>query len=108
MPSLVGLALLGAVLAFHTLVAAVMTRFFRLRMKTQIGWVLYSLVLTPVALVLSTMVFTGVLNIGQGVNFGGPTPAFAVMVGVPLALGFTIDVLYVPAPDEYELPETRG
>jgi hypothetical protein len=25
-----------------------------------------------------------------------------------MGLGVTIDVLYVPAPDEYDLPETAG
>jgi hypothetical protein len=49
-------------------------------------------------------VFTGVLGIGP--NLGDPVAALAVMVGMPLALGFTVDTLYVPPPEEYDLPET--
>jgi hypothetical protein len=29
------------------------------------------------------------------------------MIGLPLALGFTLDVLYVPPPEEYDLPDTQ-
>ncbi|WP_129112905.1 hypothetical protein [Halegenticoccus tardaugens] len=106
MATLVNLVLFGCVLVFHTVVAAVMTRYFRIRLNTQIGAVVYSLFLIPVVLFLSTLVFSGVFGIG--VDLGSPGAAFGVMIGMPLALGFTIDVLYVPSPDEYELPETRG
>ncbi|WP_101294339.1 hypothetical protein [Halegenticoccus soli] len=105
MATLLNLVLLGAVLAIHTLIAAVMTRYFRIRLKTQIGAVVYSLFLIPVVLFVTTLVFSGALNIG--VNLGSPAAALGIMIGLPLALGFTIDVLYVPSPDEYELPDTR-
>jgi hypothetical protein len=105
MASIVELVLFGVVLVGHTLLAAVSTRFFRIRMNTRWGWVVYSLVVTPVLLLAATLVTTGVLRIGP--NLGGPGTALAVMVGVPLALGFTIDLLYVPPPDEYDLPDTQ-
>jgi hypothetical protein len=101
----VELALTGVVFAVHTLIAAVMTRYFRIRMHTRWGSVVYTLLLVPLALLVTTLVFTGVLGIG--VSLGDPTTALAVMVAMPLALGFTIDVLYVPAPEEYDLPDTR-
>ncbi|MFA1612400.1 hypothetical protein [Halobellus rubicundus] len=107
MVSVVGLVLFGAVLVIHTLLAAVLTRFFRLRLKTQWGYVIYSFVLIPVALLVTTLVFFGVLPIGAGLDLG-PTALLGAAVGLPLALGFTIDTLYVPAPDEYDLPERRG
>ena len=47
-------------------------------------------------------------SLGVGVNLGSPAAVLGLMVGLPMGLGVTIDVLYVPAPDEYELPETTG
>ena len=106
MATVVSLALFGAVLVVHTVLAAVLTRFFRLRLDTETGWVIYSLAITPLVLLVTTLVFTGALGIG--VNLGTSATAVAVMIGLPLALGITVDVLYMPAPEEYELPDTHG
>ncbi|CQR48565.1 MULTISPECIES: hypothetical protein [Haloferax] len=106
MVSVVNLVLMGALIVLHTLIAAVMTRFFRLRLNTRWGSVLYALFLIPLVLFVSTLVFSGVFGIG--VDLGSPTAALGVMIGMPLALGFTIDTLYVPPPEEYEnLPNSR-
>ncbi|SDM57057.1 hypothetical protein SAMN04487949_2119 [Halogranum gelatinilyticum] len=105
MVSVINLVLLGVVIVLHTLIAAVMTRFFRIRLKTQWGSVLYAILLIPVVLFVTTLVFSGVLGIG--VDLGSPAAALGIMIGMPLALGFTIDVLYIPSPDEYDLPDTR-
>jgi hypothetical protein len=83
-----------------------LTRFFRIRLKTQWGYVVYSLLLIPLVLFVTTLVFTGVLGIG--VNLGDPTTALGVMIGMPLALGFAIDTLYVPPPEAYDLPDTQN
>ncbi|MFB6156361.1 MAG: hypothetical protein ABEJ34_00775 [Haloferacaceae archaeon] len=99
----VEVVLTGVVLVAHTLIAAVLTRFLRIRMNTRWGAVLYTLLLVPVVLTVTTLLF-GQLPL---VPLGGATTVLAVMVGMPLALGFTIDVLYVPAPEEYDLPEAR-
>jgi hypothetical protein len=104
MLSIIGVGLFFVVLAGHTVLAAVLTRFFRLRLETQVGWVLYSLGVIPVVLFVSTLVFTGVLGIGP--DLGSPTVAGAVLIGLPLALGLTIDLLYVAQPEEVDLPET--
>lgn len=105
MASLLNVVLFGALLVGHTLLAAVMTRFFRIRLRTQWGWVVYAVVGIPFVLVVSTLVFTGVLGIG--VDLGTPAAVVAVLVGMPMVLGITVDVLYVPSPEEYELPDTR-
>jgi len=105
MLSIIGYAAFGGILVGHTLLAAVLTRFFRLRLKTQFGWILYALTLTPVILFVSTLVFTGVVGISP--NLGSPTVAFGVMIGLPVAVGVTLDLLYVAQPDEVELPDTR-
>ena len=104
MVSVVGLLVFGAVLVVHTLIAAVLTRFFRLRLKTQWGYVVYSFAIIPVALLVTTLIFFGVFPIGAGLNLDTPT-LLGAAIGLPLALGFTIDTLYVPAPEEYDLPE---
>jgi hypothetical protein len=105
MLSIIGLVLFGGVLVVHTLGAAVAIRFFRLRLDTQFGWILYSLTLIPVVLFISTLIFSGVFQIGP--NLGSSTVVFGVMIGLPLAVGLTLDLLYVAQPDEVDLPETR-
>ena len=99
------LVLTVAVLGVHALVAAVMTRFFRIRLSTDWGTVVYTLLFVPVVLFLLTQLFTGILGIGP--NFGSPATVLAVMVGLPLAVGVTVDVLYMRPPEEYDLPEPQ-
>lgn len=103
--SIIGLVLFGVVLVGHTIVAAVCTRFFRLRLDTEIGWVLYALLCIPVILFVSTLVVSGILGIGP--DLGSPMVVFGVMIGLPLAVGITLDLLYVAQPDEVELPDTQ-
>lgn len=105
MATVVDFVLLGAVVGIHTLLAAVLTRFFRIRLETQWGSAIYALVLIPVVLVVGTLFFTGVLGIGGGITFQSRALILAVLVGLPMALGVTIDVLYMTPPEEYELPE---
>lgn len=102
MVSVVGGALLLVVLAGHTLVAAVMTRYFRVVLETTWGWVVYTLFFVPITLFVSTLLFTGALGIG--VDLGSPTAVFTVMIVLPLSLGLAIDLLYVPPPEEVDLP----
>jgi heme/copper-type cytochrome/quinol oxidase subunit 1 len=99
----VELVLTGVVLGVHALVAAVMTRYFRIRLSTDWGAVVYTLLFVPVVLLVLTQVFTGVLGIGP--NLGGAVTVLAVMVGLPLAVGVAVDVLYMRPPEEYDLPE---
>lgn len=105
MASVVALVLMLVVLAFHTLVAAVMTRYFRVVLNTNWGWVLYTLFFVPVTLLASTLLFTGPLGIG--IDLGSSTAVLAIMIVLPLSLGVTIDVLYVRPPEEVELPQPR-
>ena len=107
MVSVLDLVLFGVVVAGHTLLAAVLTRFFRIRLKTQWGYVVYSLLLIPVVLLVTTLLFFGLLPIGSSLNLDTPA-LLAASIGMPLALGFTVDTLYVPPPEEYDLPEARN
>ena len=102
MASLLALALTAVVLAGHTLLTAVLARYFRVRLNTQWGWVAYTLVVTPVVLTVTT-ILSGIVIPPL---FDSAVLLLAVFVGFPLALGFTIDLLYVPPPEEYDLPDT--
>ncbi|MFC7174662.1 hypothetical protein ACFR97_15095 [Haloplanus litoreus] len=105
MATLLDVALMAVVFVGNTLVAAVMTRFFRIQLHTRWGTVVYTALLVPVVLVITTIV---AFSLGVGVDLGSAGAVLGLMVGLPMALGVTIDVLYVPAPDEYELPDTAG
>jgi len=58
-------------------------------------------------LLISMLVFTGVLNVGTGINLGSPTLVVGLLVALPVVLGAAIDYLYVPPPDDVELPDTN-
>lgn len=104
MVSALSLALFVVVLGFHTLVAAVMTRYFRITLDTPFGTAFFIAVAIPVVLVASTLVFTGVFGIGP--EIGDPLLVFAILIVAPQAIGVLVDVLYIPPPDAYELPDT--
>ena len=104
MVSLVAAVGLLVILLVNTLFAAVATRFLRIRLETQWGTVLYVLVLIPMALFVFTLVLSGPL--GLGTDLGSTEMVFTVAIGLPLALGYTIDVFWMPHPDEIDLPET--
>ena len=104
MVSVLGLLGLAVILVVHTAIAAVLTRLLRVRLSSQWGPVVYAVLLIPVVLVVSTLVLSGVLGLGS--NLGDARTALFLLVAVPLALGVTIDYVWMPAPDEVELPDT--
>lgn len=97
----VGVLGVAGVVVVHTLVAAVAVRFFRLRLSTRLGWVLYSLLAIPVVYVASALLFLGVLGIGRTLTVDRGT-LLAVVWGLPLALGVSLDLFWVPQPEEIE------
>jgi hypothetical protein len=105
MVSALDVALVVAVFGGHTVLAAVMTRFFRIRLHTRLGTVAYTLFFVPVVLLVTTM---AAFSLGVGVDLGSPAVVVGLLVGLPMSLGVTIDVLYVPTPEEYDLPETAN
>lgn len=94
------------IIAVHTVFAAVATRFFRIRLDTQWGAAVYSLLLIPILLVVSTLVLSGAL--GLGADLGSQAMVVMFVIAIPLALGFTIDVFWMPHPDDIEVPDTIG
>jgi len=104
MVSVLALAGLAVIVGVHTLLAAVATRFLRVRLESPWGPLLYAAVLIPILLVLSTMLLSGVLGLGP--NLGDVRTVLFVLVALPTVLGVTIDYVWMPAPDDVELPET--
>ncbi|PSP77275.1 hypothetical protein BRC88_14525 [Halobacteriales archaeon QS_4_69_225] len=95
----VGLVVL---VGLNTLLAAVLTRVFRVRLATRWGSFLYTLALTPLALVVVTLL----LGQALGPDLGGTATVFGVTVLVPLTLGVAVDYFWMPSPDEVEVPDT--
>ena len=86
----------------NTGVAAVLTRIFRVRMETRWGGALYTLLLTPLALIVVTLV----LGQALGPNLGSPATVVGVTVLLPLTLGIAFDYFWMPHPDDVEVPDT--
>ena len=96
---------LVVILAVNSTAAALLTRFFRARLDTDWGSVVYILFFGPVVLFVLTLVLGGVLGLGP--NLGTPAMVLATTVVLPLSLGVAFDYFWMPAPDEVELPDTE-
>jgi hypothetical protein len=105
MVSVVDVAGLLVILGVNSLAAALLTRLFRVRLKTGWGAVLYSVLLTPVALLVLVLVLGGA---GLGPDLGNPAAVVGITILLPLALGMAFDYFWQPAPEEVELPDRRG
>ncbi|MDG5777365.1 hypothetical protein VB773_02965 [Haloarculaceae archaeon H-GB2-1] len=92
---------LVVILLVNTAVAALMTRFFRVRLSTRWGSAVYAALLGPLALLVLTLVLGSFL----GPNLGSPATVITVTIVLPLIVGITFDYFWMPAPDEVELPE---
>lgn len=102
MVGLGGAVALALIVAVHTLVAAVGTRLLRVRLSTDWAPVVVALVVLPLVLVASTLVVAG--GLGLGPELGGPSVAMFVLVVVPMGIGLAVDYLWMPAPEDVELP----
>lgn len=93
------------ILFVNSALAALVTRFFRVRLHTQWGSALYVLLIIPVLLLVVTLVLSGVFGLGP--NLGSPGAVVGLTIVVPLSLGVTFDYVWMPAPDDVEVPDTR-
>lgn len=103
MVSLLGAVGLLIVVAVHTFLTAVATRYIRLRLNTRWGRALYAGLLVPILLVGTTIVLTGALGLGASLD---RQTALLVVLVLPLTLGYAIDLFWMPAPEDIELPDT--
>jgi hypothetical protein len=94
---------LAVILLVNTAAVALLTRFFRVRLHTTWGGALYSVVISPVALLVLTLVLSGVLGLGP--DLGSVAAVVLLVMGLPLALGLTFDYVWMPDPDEVDLPQ---
>ena len=104
MVSVADLVGLTVVVGINAAIAALATRFIRVRLDTQWGVALYIAVLVPTVLFVLTLVTTG--PIGLGPDLGGAVAVLGVAVVLPFALGVAFDYFWMPAPAEVELPDT--
>ncbi|PSP86354.1 hypothetical protein BRC83_01475 [Halobacteriales archaeon QS_1_68_17] len=92
------------ILGINTAVAALLTRFFRVRLATQWGSALYAVVITPVVLLVSVLVLGGFLGLGP--DLGSGLTVIVVTILLPLSVGIAFDYFWMPSPEEVDLPET--
>ena len=104
MVSVVGLLGLVVIVLLNTAIAAVGTRLLRVRLESEWGPVVYAVILIPVVLVFTTLVLSGVFGLGS--NLGDPWTVVFVVIAIPLVLGVTIDYVWMPPPEEVDLPKT--
>jgi hypothetical protein len=102
MVSVVDVVGLLVILGVNAGAAALMTRFFRVRLNTRWGSMLYAVLLGTVVLTVLTLVLGGA---GLGVNLGSPAAVMGVTVVLPLATGIVFDYFWMPAPEDVDLPE---
>ncbi|MFB6103533.1 MAG: hypothetical protein ABEJ57_00415 [Halobacteriaceae archaeon] len=91
--------------AVHTAIAVVGVRFLRVRLGTAWAPFVYAVVFIPIVYVPTTILFGGVL--GAGGATVDPGTLFAVLFVLPLALGLSIDLFWLPAPEAVEVPATE-
>jgi hypothetical protein len=89
--------------AVNTLLAAVGVRFFRLQLSTRWGPVVYTLLTVPVLYVFTALVVFGALGVGSGLDLDQGT-LLLFFWGVPLSLGASVDLFWVPPPEDVEVP----
>jgi len=92
------------VVGVNTAIAAVGTRFLRIRMQTRWGRVVYVALVVPALVFVSTLVLSGVL--GLGTALGDRATAILVAFVLPLVLGLSVDLFWMAHPDDVELPDT--
>jgi phosphohistidine swiveling domain-containing protein len=104
MVSLVGVVGLLVIVGVNTAIAALLTRFFRVRLDTRWGPVVYTLLLTPVVLLVPTLLLGAVVPF----DLGSSAAVVAIALVLPMTLGVAFDYLWMPSPDEVELPADYG
>jgi hypothetical protein len=92
------------IIVVNTVIAAVAIRFFRLRLSTLWGAIVYTAVFIPLIYVATTILLSGFVGFGgNGVRDRG-TALILVWV-VPFSLAVSLDIFWLPSPDEIDLPD---
>lgn len=94
------------IVVVHSLVATVLSRFFRLRLRTRFGAVLFTVLFVPIVLLLSLTVLSGVLGLG-GDGFDDRNLVLTLTILLPFLLGYSIDRFWLPNPADVSLEIER-
>jgi len=105
MVSVVDIVGLLVILGVNTAAVALMTRFFRVRLKTGWGSALYTLLLGPVALFVTTLFFGGFLGLGP--DLGSRNAVIGLTIVLPMAVGVAFDFFWMPDPEDVNVPDTN-
>ena len=103
MVSVVDVVGLLVIVGTNAAVAALATRFLRVRLDTRWGSAVYVVVLTPLPMVAVTLLLGGVLGLGP--NLGSRYAVLGLTILAPLTLGIAFDFFWMPAPEEVDLPD---
>lgn len=107
MVSVIGLLGLLVIVLVNSALTALMTRFFRVRLNTRWGSLVYAILLCPVAMFVVLLVLSGPLPLGDGLRLS-TSATLLVTIGIPLAVGMTFDYFWMPDPDDVELPASMN
>ncbi|WP_181687366.1 hypothetical protein [Halorhabdus salina] len=94
---------LAVIVLANTAIAALLTRFFRVRLQTSWGGPVFAVLLGSLAVMISTLVLSGFLRLGPNLQNHGTV--IGITIVTPLAVGLTFDYVWMPAPEEIDLPE---
>ncbi|SIR46471.1 hypothetical protein SAMN05421858_2342 [Haladaptatus litoreus] len=92
------------IIIINTVITAVVIRFFRLRLSTKWGAVVYSLLLVPLVYVATTLLLSGAVGLG-GSGLQDTNTALILIWVLPFTLGLSIDLFWMPPPEEIDLPK---
>ncbi|WP_132057935.1 hypothetical protein [Halorussus amylolyticus] len=92
------------IIVVNTLVAAVAIRFFRLRLSTAWGAAVYTVLFVPLIYLVTTILLSGFVGFGgEGVQDTG-TALILVWV-LPFTLALSLDIFWLPPPEEAGTPD---
>lgn len=100
-PTVIGFAI---IIVVNTATAAVMARFFRMRLATRLGAIIYTFLLVPVVFLMTTLLLSGFVGLG-GEGFADTGTALILAWVLPFWLGYSIHIFWMPPLDELDLPE---
>jgi len=102
MASLVDVVGLLVIVGLNSALAALLTRFFRVRLESSWTPVAFSVLVTPVVLLVVAQLLSGVA--GLGFDLGNAAAVVGTVILLPMAIGLAFDYFWMPAPEEVELP----
>ncbi|MFC5972355.1 hypothetical protein ACFPYI_13520 [Halomarina salina] len=104
MVSLIGVVGLLLIVGVNTAIAALLTRFFRVRLDTRWGPVVFTLFITPVAMVVPVLLLGAIVPF----DLGSRAAVVGIAFVLPLTFGIAFDYLWMPSPDDVDLPREYG